>query len=345
MGEATRNDSEKAPAFAFSLDDPSARQIDNEEFLESYVRLGAWLRLIQAFDALKTIRQTNDSAHRLAATAAIFSALGALVEDVNATLLAWICWNKNSQLRLADILFNASFVRDAKQTPGDAFLDGVVSLLSTGKRARVDPQAFAKTLLSKDARAVLRLVGLDWKAQPSVKVARGDELILWAKLPTATKQTLEVLASGSTVSISLAYNKIKHGPQVLVSNLVDYLQETGADEEMLRTVTKSLRLRGLSPNTLRILFKGSETKRTVSGDLATLWLDDDTEAIEALVAFDFFLLGKLPWLVAMWIRKARYGRDWFAPPPVVVELEQTVGRIRDSAKAKRLFSQLQAPAI
>jgi hypothetical protein len=89
---------------------------------------------------------------------------------------------------------------------------------------------------------------------------------------------------------------------------------------------------------LRILFRGSQTKKFEEQPFPTMWLDDDTEAIEALLAHDFYNLGKVPWLIAMWLRKIRFGRQWFTPPRVVMDLEAQVSKIRDTRKLRRMLN-------
>ena len=60
----------------------------------------------------------------------------------------------------------------------------------------------------------------------------------------------------------------------------------------------------------------------------TLWLDDDTGAIKSLLGIEFFNLAKLPWLLAMWLRKLRFGGTWIEPEPVVKRLEADVAKWR-----------------
>jgi hypothetical protein len=59
-----------------------------------------------------------------------------------------------------------------------------------------------------------------------------------------------------------------------------------------------------------------------------LWLDDYAEAVKTLIATDFYNLAKVPWLLAMWLRKLRFGAAWIELDPVVTRLEADVGRWR-----------------
>jgi hypothetical protein len=186
----------------------------------------------------------------------------------------------------------------------------------------------------------LQLLGLDWKRTPSVKVAKGDELIFWEKLPKALEELFTVLSSPSALNISLAYNKIKHGPQIVMSDLVSYIRALGSDNAVIKSLEDKLKVRNLSSETLRILFKGSQTNKHPDQPFPTLWLDDDTEAIEVLFAHGFYNLGKVPWLIAMWLRKIRLEKQWFAPAKVVMQLEAEVSKTRDSMKLRRLFTLL-----
>jgi hypothetical protein len=315
--------------FAFTVDEPDSPPISNSAFLDSYIQLGVWIRLVHVYEQISIIESTDEPMRRLAAVASVFSAFGALTEDVSATFLAWIAWNRCHDLRLADALYNIVLTEDIKARPSVAYVDNVVGALIAGKRARIDAQVFARSLLAHGGVAALQLLGLPWKKVPSVKVAKGEELRFWERLPKTLEEVLTVLSSDASRSVRFSYNKIKHGPQLVVDDLSSFNRRLGVDAAIIAAIEASLQARRMTPATLRILFKGATTSRTATEPgPPTLWIDDDTSSIRRLLACEYYNLGKLPWLLGTWLRKLRFNGSWSELPPVVMRLDGDVTRWR-----------------
>ena len=328
------------PAFGFFLLDDSDRVVDNEQVLNSFVRYGIWLRYSLAYDQVNTLRSRSDAFLRIAATANFYSAVGALVEDVAASLLAWICWERRPDLLLADVLNLTTFHKDKKAKASSEYLETAIEKLIAGKRTQVDIVCLASSLQLLGGITTLKMIGLPWKRIPSVKLAKEPrELEFWQKLPEGiANNVLQRLSDKGLFQLSLAYNKIKHGPQLVVTNLIDHWGERGPNTAAIKDLHAKLEGRGLKPETLQILFDGAHT--ACSGnkiDPSSLFLDDDSEAIEAAFAGIVHPLAKTMWLIGMWLRKRKFGHKWENPPPHIIESEEVVERTLAVIRARRLL--------
>jgi hypothetical protein len=320
------------PGFSFYIEPDVNVAIENEEFLDSFVRFGAWMRFSQAYEYVRMLHRASENFERLVAASGFYSAYGAVVEDVASMMLAWICWSRYPGLRLADILYLISFCRDTQAKASEAYLEDLIAKIQSGKRTRVDSVVFAESLKKLGGVKTLQMMGLNWKKTPSVKIARSEsELSFWRKLPDVINNLLLFLSDTSTLHISLAYNKIKHGPQLVMTDLIKHfssLSGNKSDLANLSSLNGSLSERGLGPETLRVLFEGSRTKRKDPTDPpVSLFLEDDTAAIEILFSRQIHALVKPIWVTGMWIRKFHFSKSWELPPKVVMEAEEFIGSV------------------
>lgn len=327
------------PDFGFSLSFPEDRPITNEEILNSYVRFGVWMRYAQAYEQVCKLKSTDDAFSRLLATATFYSATGALVEDVAATLVAWLCWKQSSAVSLADMLNKSNFRRERKAVASPQYLDEVIAPLIAGKRSNIDIACLADSLSKLEPVEVLRRLGIDWKKVPSVKTARpGLQLELWQKLPAIVGDLLRLLAGAAVGQIGNAYNKIKHGPQINIVDLKSYITGLGLETNAVDDAIGKIAKKGLKPETLCILFEGSSTRLTTEdGTRSTLCLDDDTEAIATVFSRVVHPLGKGMWLLGMWLRQMSLGAEFEVPPDFVAESERLVGEIDARVKTRRVI--------
>jgi hypothetical protein len=156
-------------------------------------------------------------------------------------------------------------------------------------------------------------------------------LRIWEKLPTGIEEVLTVLAADSSRSISTANNKIKHGPQIILTDLAETLRRKGVLASVVDDFASRVKQSNSSPTTLRVLFEGANTLRR-KHSAPFLYLDDSGHAIRNLLAMDFYNLARLPWLIAIWLRKRHFGGTWSTPPPVVTEIDAMVRSYRQGRR-------------
>ncbi|GBL45921.1 hypothetical protein SFMTTN_1732 [Sulfuriferula multivorans] len=320
---------QKSPSFAFYIEPDENVPISNAEFLDGFVRFGAWMRYVQAYQYVQMRAQTEDSFERLIATSGFYSVYGAAIEDIASTMLSWMCWNRYPEMRLADILYLTSFGRDSRAKPSVEYIENLISQIHDEKRQKIDTNVFAESLKLTGAVNTLWMMGLKWKPIPSVKIARTEsELDFWGKLPAAIDAAIAILTCNTTKCMGSVYNKIKHGPQLSVINIVDYFEKFGSKDALDR-LTRNLSSRKNHPETLRILFEGSRTKNEPGGHApVNLFLNDDLADVETIFARPLTDLVKPIWLVGMWLRKIHFSKNFDGLPKVVQEAEDFAWEVR-----------------
>jgi hypothetical protein len=309
----------KTPPLGFSLDNKKSDPISNLEMLSSYARFGVWLRHGLAFQQLNKLQTSTDWYERLLATATFYSALGALIEDVAATLLAFMTLEKNGEVRLADILYQTSFTKDKKAIASKAYVEQIVLKLAAGERAKVDIICLAESLRLWRPQEVLFMLGLPWNKNPSVKLVRTDrEREFWMILPESLKRNIiERLGSPEVLRLCIAYNKIKHGPQLVLTDLQQFLNALagGGLGKEVSEVSDKIKDGGQSTETLRILFEGANT--ALASDASsppTMFLDDHAYIVGHSFESIIHPLAKTMFQLANWIGVRKFKLSWFNPP-------------------------------
>lgn len=329
------------PAFAFGGTIPSEKPISNEEMLSSYVRFSGWLRYAQAYEQVKTLQSSRDPFQRLVATATLFSACGALIEDVIATLTSWMCWEAEPDLLIADVLKNTIVVRQDAARFGKDYVDTLIEQSRAGRKVRVDANGFAQTLRMMGAAEGLGRLGIKWKKIPSVKLVRSHyERENWGRLPALFNDLGYRLSDEWAASMGASYNKIKHGPQVVVTDLVEFYKRHGMNEQVAGRMHDSLVNQGLCGETLRVLFDGANTVAPPGAEPATIFLDDQGEAALAIFSHIVHPLAKTTWAIGCWIRKNRFRQEWEQPTDLILESEELIRRFRDKLEGYRIREEI-----
>jgi len=87
-------------------------------------------------------------------------------------------------------------------------------------RAIIDGRAYLRTLTSDLIESQLPAIfGLKWKKNPSVHLVKGEvDENAWNSLPRAIREHLKLLTNPKSEITTTCLNKIKHGPQVVLSS-------------------------------------------------------------------------------------------------------------------------------
>src|SRR5438105_1766995 len=145
--------------------------VQNEEFLRSYVQVGAGLRVVTAYQQYRVLHNSDSTAlERFAAVCAFYQSLGTLYEDVAATVVSWAAWAKNRTLLLADI-YERIFLTSKPESPDPRrpYHDERAEMLSTSTKAvRICSQQFFESLKTLTGEGLLHALGIPWKPFPSV---------------------------------------------------------------------------------------------------------------------------------------------------------------------------------
>ena len=190
-------------AFLFSVVSASSEPpVENAEFLDSFLRYGAWLRLIAANQHREVLARENSSQlQRYSSAIAFYQTLGMQSEDIVANLVAWAAWAKSPNSRLAD---------------------------------------------------------------------------LHKRIFLGTSDVVSFLGAEGSPFLTASYNKLKHGPQMVVANIRDVVAKRGVEADVITTMFPQ-------GDYIRILFDGSRTQEEkediTGGKRVAPFLLHDAEAI------------------------------------------------------------------
>lgn len=315
--------------FGFWVDNPGEPPITNSTFLGSYVRYAAWLRFVAAREQLELLKGPEvESMRRLAAIADFYQQIGMQLEDLACTVIAWMALAANRDLLLADVLNAIILTKERKAREG--YCQECINALASGLApVRIDPSIFFSQLRELGGRRCLELMGLPWSQVPAAKLAKGDELIFWSKLPKGIETVTSLFAHSAATALTKTFNKIKHGPQLVVVDLPGFFGSAGLPEQDVQAMREELRQKNLRPETIRVLFSGAKVSST--GDNrqhSWMFLEDDVSDMEALLYGVLYAPTKSVWLVANFLWKRWYGGFWVQPHPVLIEIDKCVGRVQ-----------------
>ena len=272
--------------FNLSPSDMDEPGISNDEFLDSLDGIGVWLRVLAAYDSLERYASPDSTvAQRLAALSNIYLQLGAQLEDQAVSLIAFSVWSKNRDLLLPD-LFSRIFVRRPGKTTAGSEIRAVHGKLQTDSPARVpvDQRAFFREVAEMaDAAIVEFFLGYKWRAVPSAKLIPKRHIEVWKRLPDEFRRIAGSFYDERHIPrITAAYNKLKHGPQLIVQNPVDRARRFAITPDL---ATQLARYDSLDKPGVRLLFAGARTRRgPTDGDARSVapFLIDDEGAVNKI---------------------------------------------------------------
>ncbi len=232
--------------------------ISNEQFLSSFLDYGCWFRSVAAHVHLQTLERTDaQPIERLAALTAFYQLAGQAVEDVLSNLIAWTIWADDKNQSLPDIFDRLSLRFNIPEKPIDDKYIAVIKKKFRETRKRVDlhPREYLRALLEFSDAELPILLGIVWKRNPSVKLVPSKFRQLWDRLPKFIRGTIRPLTTDSGALLAACYNKVKHGPQLVVSRPIDGALGRGHSiEDIERDQASTL--------SVRLLMDGARTQET-----------------------------------------------------------------------------------
>jgi hypothetical protein len=264
--------------------------------LESLVSYGCWIRIIAANEnRIKLVDEKASDLERFAAIASFYQQTGTFVEDLFSALVAWAVWAKQDGIFLADI--NERLVLSLGQNPTNTskpYHEEVVNtFLGSDKRVRVNPHSYLASLTQLPTDEQLKVLGIPWKRYPSVKMVRRRDWDTWRCLPDSIESMTGLLSGNSELVVS-CYNKLKHGPQFIVSSIKECFARRGKFVDSLA-----------DKRYIRLLFRGAETQRGDDSDIAP-FLMHDPYFVNAVFYHRIVPLAMHYWSIAAWLLYIRY---------------------------------------
>ncbi|EKS9883922.1 hypothetical protein BTK96_000826 [Burkholderia pyrrocinia] len=247
--------------------------ITSKQFLDSFLEYGCWLRPLAAWSHLQAFERKNArELESLASLGSFYQLAGQVVEDALTMLVAWSIWGSDKQESLPDIVerLQLRLSASSKSPIGLGYVESIQQKISkTSKRVDVHPREYLGELLTRKDDALPGSFGIAWKRNPSVKLIPKNVLPIWQNLAHFIRDGITPLLDSRGSLLAACYNKIKHGPQVVVCSPLDIARSRG-----LEVRPDDLPLKNLS---IRLLLKGSRVQET----------DEEQEAAERIAPFLF----------------------------------------------------------
>ena len=301
--------------FLLNLSDFDAHEpdISNDDFLESLDEIGVWLRVLAAYDSLKRYSSPDSTrAQRLAALSNIYLQLGAQLEDQAVSLIVFSVWSKNRDFVLADLFSRTYITRPRKSTNGSEIAAVHNKLAAEGsRRVTVDQRAFFGEVAEMDDAAIVEFfLGYKWKAVPSVKLIPKKQIQVWKNLPGELRRIASSFYDEKHIPrITAAYNKLKHGPQLILQNPIDRARQFGRSPNLDALLAA---YRAFDKTGIRLLFAGAKTRRepgdTRVGSVAPFLIDDEVAVRKLFFETMFYQAMLFSTLVRMQLALCRKGR-------------------------------------
>jgi hypothetical protein len=257
--------------------------VSNREFLDGFVRYGAWLRLIKAVAHVDVLRDKRASElQRLAAVTGLYEQAGLQAEDTVTNLIAWSLWRLHRELLLADIMQVLAVGLSNPETDGpEEYCRKIQRQFeqSPHKRLRINAASYLQGL-PRDGGNILPALGIPWKRNPSVRACPPGIRPTWDVLPSATNDLIGVVLGKTETVVSESKNKLKHGPQICFEALRDGATRRGIElPEHEKTDARVA---------ARILLEGARRQETTaelaSGHHAAPYLVDNVSGAEEWLA-------------------------------------------------------------
>lgn len=204
--------------------------IINEQFLNSFLDYGCWFRSVAAYTHLQTLERTDaHTIERLAALTAFYQLAGQAIEDALTNLIAWTIWADDKNQVLPDIFERLSLRFSIPEKPVEGGYLSIIKSKFRGTRKRVElyPREYLRALLEFPDTELPILLGIEWKRDPSVKLVPPKLRPVWDRLPNIIRETIRPLTTSGGALLAACYNKVKHGPQLVVTRPIEAVLSRG----------------------------------------------------------------------------------------------------------------------
>lgn len=233
----------------------SEPDVTSQEFLESFLDVGVWIRIINAAAFLTTLRTpTSSPLQRSAAVVGFYQQAGMQAEDALSNLIAWSVWAKDKSRTLPDLLSRTSlrFSAPARALPADYGRAIQAQFMETTKRVEVHPREYLTSISQVRDEELPAVFGIPWKRNPSVKDVPRSQWKQWHLLPHTLREMLRTTLGNNSDLLANSYNKIKHGPQLMCVSPALVAERRGLPTGDIEDPRPAV----------RILLKGARTQET-----------------------------------------------------------------------------------
>lgn len=133
-----------------------------------------------------------------------------------------------------------------------------------------------------DAAIVEFFLGYKWRRVPSVRLIPKRNIEVWKQLPSELRRITDSFhVDGQVPRVTAAYNKLKHGPQLIIQNPVDRVRQYGNTTDLTGQLAP---YESLDKPSVRLLFAGARTQGQEKGHIGSVapFLIDDEGAVNRI---------------------------------------------------------------
>jgi hypothetical protein len=226
----------------------------NRAFLQAFVETGAWIRVANSFSHLEVLKSENSSdIQRLSALVGLYEQAALQAEDVLSNLIVWSYWSKDHSQNIADLLSRVMLKEEPSVDNYKELIEKRFSDVSK-KRVYVDPRRYLTAVAKVSASSLPSQFGIPWKQNPRASDVPNNEREWWNSFPSDLSAWLEDILNPMNGLVRNMHNKIKHGPQLIVTSLLEVGLSRGYSDDGAKP--------DVGRSTIRVLLDGSRTQET-----------------------------------------------------------------------------------
>ncbi len=259
-------------------------------------------------------------ATHLSYTIGLYQELALQLEDAASMLISLAAWAIEPSANLADLLervFITSSSKASTRTDDRPYHVGIAhDLAHTERRITLNLRQFAPSILEEDAHGILRYLGLPWAKNVSTRVRPTQKTQEWNALPRFANELIDTLFQEKSGLVKEYNNKLKHGPQIVLTNVRTAIERRGFTE-VPQGVAADLRV--------RLLLNGSQTDvastqhiggdgqddQSVESDQPAPFLYHEIDRLKNLIDHMLLPTANEMFAIAKWVYFRRF-KDW--PP-------------------------------
>jgi len=230
--------------------------IATKAYLESFLEYGCWLRPLVAYEHLQIFENPDSSTlQRMSSLMLFYQIFGQVFEDALTNYVAWSLWALDKDQSLPNIIGKLALRMSEPRSPIESghIKDAYEQAKKGGKRINVYARAYLDELLRDRDSSVAIRIGINWKKFPSVKLVPKCMKPLWDDLDNRIRDGIEYLTDKKGALLATCYNKIKHGPQLIIMNPSIVAENRGLLDEKMEFPNEHM---------IRLLCKGARVQET-----------------------------------------------------------------------------------
>lgn len=299
-------------------------EIDSKRFLNSFLEYSCWSRSLIARQSFLIISgKEYGELEKLAALVSFYQNIGVVIEDALTTYIAWSLWANDKSQKIPNILNRIvlKLTDPKKQKDVQTREEIIKKFQESDRQIIIYARHFLQETLQCHDNDIPNRFGINWKKNPSVKLVTRDQLEFWNNLGSHIRESLNPLLDPKNDLIASCYNKIKHGPQIIIDNLQNSAISRGYSDDQIKNLD-------LDKKTIRFLLDGARTQDTdeeqASSKRCAPFLISDTENIQQILYKNIYYISTMQFIHGTWLYNSTYIKDQRPFTPKYNEIQEII---------------------